>query len=121
MQFAEVARMAADDAGNGPVWARKKRRKRGGFGGALVGLIVTLVALFGALTIGLSIKEGSVAGAGTVIDGWIAVGKASVLRTIGKAPAAAEGAVDKAGDAATHTGKALKAGAAETVDTLKKQ
>lgn len=121
MRFPEVARMADNDSGHSPVWARSKRRRSGGGGGAFFGFLVFLLALFGALTIGLSIKERSVAGGGAMIDGWIAVGKTTVLRTIGKAPRAAEVAVDKAGDAAATTGDALQAGAAETVDTLKKQ
>ena len=118
MRFPEVVRMAEGDPG--PVWARSKRRRGNPLGG-LVGLIVTLLALFGALTFGLSIKEHSVAGAGAMIDGWIMVGKNEVMKAIGKAPEAAEVAADKAGDAAHSTGDALQAGAAETADTLKKQ
>lgn len=121
MRFPEVVRMADNDSGHSPSWARAKRRRRGGGGGAFLGLIVTLLVMFSVLIIGLSFKEGSVAGAGARVDGWIAVGKAKVLETVGKAPKAAEVAADKAGEAAVNTGDALKAGAAETADTLKKQ
>lgn len=121
MRFPEMARMADGDTGHSPVWARSKRRRGGAGGGAFFGFLVFLLAVFGAVTIGLSIKEKSVAGGGAVIDSWIATGKASVLQAVGKAPKAAEVAADKAGDAAANTGEALKAGAAETADTLKKQ
>jgi hypothetical protein len=123
MRFPEAVRMADGDSGHSPVWARSKRRKRGGGAGAgaFFGFIVFLLAVFGAVTIGLSIKERSVAGGGATIDGWIAVGKASVLEAVGKAPKTAGVAADKAGDTAAKTGDALKAGAAETAETLKKQ
>lgn len=121
MRFPEAVRMADGDGGHSPVWARSKRRRGGGGGGAFFGFIAFLLVVFAVVTIGLSIKEGSVAGGGAVIDGWIAVARTSVLQAVGKAPRAAEVAADKAGDAAKTTGQALKAGAAETADTLKKE
>lgn len=124
MKFPELVRMA-DDEGHNPVWARSKRRRSGGGAGGFIGLIVTLLALFGALTAVLAIKERSVAEGGAVIDGWIAAIVVQVRTATGqaveKAPEAAETAADKAGDAAARTGDALQAGAAETADQLKKQ
>jgi len=90
MRFPEVVHMT-DDAAHSPVWARTSKRRKSGGGGAFLGLIVTLLALFGALILGLSIKEGSVAGAGTMIDGWIVAGRTTILEAVGKAPATAEG------------------------------
>ena len=120
MKFPELVRMA-DDEGHNPVWARSKRRRSGGGAGGFIGLIVTLLALFGALTGVLAIKERSVAAGGEVIDGWIQAGWNSALKVVGKAPAAAEVAVDKAGNAAEKTGDALQAGAEKTADELKTQ
>jgi hypothetical protein len=52
----------ADDgenlSGAGPVWERRGRRSGGS--NPIVGLVVTLLALFGALTAGLAIAERSV-------------------------------------------------------------
>lgn len=115
MRFPEPVRMA-DDGDAGPVWARSKRR-RGGV--PIVGLIVTLLALFGALTAVLAIKEKSVAEAGGMIDGWISTGWSAAKGLVGKAPEAAEDAVDQAGDAAEKTGDALQAGAEKTAEELK--
>jgi len=119
MRFPEPVRMADDD-NSSPVWARSKRRRSRG-GAPLVGFLVTLLALFGALTAVLSIKERSVEAGGAVIDGWISAGWNSALLAVGKAPAAAEVAVDKAGNAAEKTGDALQAGAEKTTDELKTQ
>ena len=117
MRFPEPVRMA-DDGHDGPSWAR--RSKRGG-GVPIVGLLVTLLALFGALTAVLGIKERSVAAGGAMIDGWISTGWNSALKLVGKAPEAAEKAADEAGDAAEKTGDALQAGDATTAEELKKQ
>ena len=119
MRFPEPVRMAEDDSSS-PVWARSKKRRSGG-GAPLVGFLVTLLALFGALTAVMAIKERSVAAGGAVIDGWMIAGWNTALQAVGKAPAAAEVAADKAGNAAEKTGDALQAGAAETADQLKKQ
>ncbi len=122
MQFPEPIRMAEDS--HSPVWARSKRRSSGG-GSGLVGVLVTLLALFGALTAVLGIKERSLAEGGAIVDGWIAAGVAQVKTATGqaveKAPETAQAAADKAGAAAEKTGDALQAGAAETADQLKKQ
>ena len=122
MHFPEPVRMTDSDTGHSPVWARSKRRRSsGGGGGAFFGFLMFLLALFGAVVIGMSIKERSVAGGGAAIDGWIATGKATVMQAIGKAPAAADVAVETAGDAAAATGDAVQAEAAQTADALKKQ
>ena len=52
-----------------PVWA--KRRKRSGVH-PIVSAFVLLLALFGAVVIGASLRMGSVEKGGAVIDGWIA-------------------------------------------------
>jgi hypothetical protein len=118
MRFPEPVRMADDDQAS-PVWARTKRRSGGG--GGFVGLIVTLLALFGVLTAVLGIKEQSLAEGGAMMDGWITAGVNQGKTLIGQAPEAAEVAADKAGDAAGKTGAAVEAGAATTAETLKTQ
>lgn len=117
MRFPEPVRNS-DDAG-GPVWARKKRR--GGGGGGFVGLLVTLLALFGVLTAVLGIKEKSLAEGGAIMDRWITAGVDAVQKAAGKAPEAAKVAADKTGDTAEKTGDALEAGAANTAEELKTQ
>lgn len=117
MRFPEPVRMSEDHAS--PVWARSKRR--GGGGGGFVGLIVTLLALFGVLTAVLGIKEQSLAEGGALMDGWITAGVTAARELAGQAPEAAEVAADKAGEAAEKTGDALEAGAATTADELAKQ
>ncbi len=118
MRFPEPVRMSDEHAS--PVWARTKRRSGGG-GGGIVGLIVTLLALFGVLTAVLGVKERSLAEGGAMMDGWISAGMTQVRKLAGQAPEAAEVAADKAGDAAEKTGDALEAGAAATATELKKQ
>jgi len=109
----------ADDHAS-PVWARSKRRRSGG-GGGFVGLLVTLLALFGVLTAVLGIKERSLAEGGALMDGWIAAGVDQARKLAGQAPEAAEVAAEKAGEAAGKTGDALEAGAATTAEELKRQ
>ncbi|QTN19985.1 hypothetical protein HZ989_02570 [Brevundimonas sp. AJA228-03] len=118
MRFPEPVRMSDDHAS--PVWARTKRRSGGG-GGGFVGLLVTLLALFGVLTAVLGIKEQSLARGGALMDGWITAGVTSARGLVGQAPEAAESAADKAGAAAEKTGDALQAGAATTAKELKTQ
>lgn len=118
MRFPEPVRNADEHAS--PVWARTKRRGGGG-GGGFVGLIVTLLALFGVLTAVLGIKEQSLAEGGAMMDGWISAGVDQGRKLIGQAPEAAEVAVDKAGEAAEKTGDALEAGAATTAEKLQTQ
>lgn len=118
MRFPEPVRNADDHAS--PVWARSKKRRSGG-GGGFVGLIVTLLALFGVLTAVLGVKERSLAEGGALMDGWITAGVDQGRKLIGQAPEAAEVAADKAGDAAEKTGDALEAGAATTAQELQKQ
>ena len=117
MRFPEPVRNADDHAS--PVWARSKRR--GGGGGGFVGLIVTLLALFGVLTAVLGVKERSLAEGGALMDGWITAGVDQGRKLIGQAPEAAEVAADKAGAAAEKTGDALEAGAATTAEKLQQQ
>lgn len=113
MRFSEPVRMA-DDVEHRPVWARSKRRS----GNPLVGLIVTLLALFGVLTAVLGIKEKSLAEGGATMDGWISQGVDTVK---GRAPAAAEQAADATAAAAQKAGNAAEAGAAAASDSLKEQ
>lgn len=119
MRFPEPARMA--DGSEGPVWARQRRSSGGS---PIVGLIVTLLALFGALTIGLSIAERSVAKAGARIDGWIAPAVDQIGKLTGqaadKAEATGEKAVADVEKAADKTGDAVKAGADRTAKELEK-
>jgi hypothetical protein len=117
MRFPEVVRNS-DETSTSPVWARSKR-KRGPGAGPFIGFLVTLLALFGALTGVMAVKERSVAAGGAVIDGWISTGVQTVMKAAGKAPAAATVAADKAGATAEKTGDALQAGAAETADQMK--
>ncbi len=58
-----------------PVWAR--RRKKSAVH-PLISTVVVLLALFGAVVIGVSLRAGSVAKGGAVIDQWIATGKAKL-------------------------------------------
>ncbi|RZJ29020.1 MAG: hypothetical protein EON85_07790 [Brevundimonas sp.] len=113
MRFSEPVRMA-DDGDHSPVWARTKRRRGAN---PLVGILVTLLAVFGVLTAVLGIKERSLAEGGAIIDGWIAAGVATVR---GEAPKVADEAVDAAGNAAGKAGDAAQAGAAAATEELKK-
>lgn len=111
----------ADDgenqAGGSPVWERRGRRSGSN---PLVGLIVTLLALFGALTAGLAIAERSVAGAGERIDGWIATGWNTVRGIDGDDVAEAAGeAAEATGDAAAEAGDAVEEGADRAAEELK--
>ncbi len=112
MRFSEPVRMA-DDGEHSPVWARSKRRS----GNPVVSLLVTLLAIFGALTAVLGIKEKSLAGGGAMIDGWIAKGWHAVHK---EAPKVADQAAATAGNAAEKAGDAAQAGAAAASDELKK-
>jgi hypothetical protein len=113
MRFSEPVRMA-DDGDSSPVWARTKRRRGAN---PLVGILVTLLAIFGVLTAVLGIKERSLAEGGAIMDGWITSGVATVK---GEAPQVADEAVDAAGAAAEKAGDAAQAGAAAASDELKK-
>ena len=62
-----------------PVWA--KRRKRAGVH-PLLNLILILLALFGAVVIGVSLRMGSVEKGGAVIDYWLGQGGAHLERLI---------------------------------------
>jgi hypothetical protein len=112
----------ADDGDHGghtahnPVWARSRRRSGGN---PLVGILVTLLALFGAATAVLAIKERSIAAGGAVLDGWMAKGWSGVKSLAGQAPEAAETAAGEAGEAAAKTGDALQAGAEKTAQEMK--
>lgn len=88
MRFAEPTRMS--EGGSTPVWARAKRRRGGG--GGIVGLIVTLLALFGVMTGVLGVREGSLAQGGAVMDGWIAAAIEAGRELAGQAPQAVEAA-----------------------------
>jgi hypothetical protein len=110
MRFSEPARMA-DDGDHSPVWARTRRRS----GNPIVGILVTLLALFGVLTAVLGIKEQSLAEGGAMMDGWISKGVSTVRGVIpGAAGEAAEVAAETAGATAPT-------GAAPASDEMKKQ
>lgn len=113
MRFSEPVRMA-DDGEHSPVWARTKRRSGSN---PLVGIIVTLLALFGVLTAVLGVKEQSLAEGGAMMDGWITKGISTVR---GEATGVASDAADAAGSAAEKAGNAAEAGAAAASDEMKK-
>ena len=113
MRFSEPVRMA-DDGEHSPVWARTRRRS----GNPLMGILVTLLALFGVLTAVLGVKERSLAEGGAIMDGWISTGVATVK---GEGPGVADDAAVAAGAAAEKAGAAAQAGAAAASDALKKQ
>jgi hypothetical protein len=117
MRFPEPVRDS--DGHSSPVWARKKRRGAGA--GGLVGFLVTLLALFGALTAVLGVKEQSLCEGGALMDGWITAGVSAARELAGQAPEAAEAAAETAGAAAEKTGDALEAGAATTAQELRQQ
>ncbi|MDP2116904.1 MAG: hypothetical protein Q8J71_05880, partial [Brevundimonas sp.] len=97
-----------------PVWARSRRRS----GNPLVGIIVTLLALFGVLTAVLGVKEQSLAEGGAIMDGWISRGVSTVK---GEAPRVADEAAVAAAAAAGKAGDAAQAGAAAASDELKRE
>ena len=112
--------MADDSENHGdtrPAWERRSRRSGSN---PIVGLIVTLLALFGALTAGLSIAEQSVAGAGARIDGWISAGWNAVRGVdVEDAAEAASDAAVATGEAAAEAGDAVEAGAEAASEELK--
>ena len=112
MRFSEPVRMA--DGEHSPVWARKKHRRGAN---PVVGVIVTLLALFGVLTAVLGVKEKSLAEGGALMDRWIAQGVATVK---GEAPRVADEAADAAEAAADKAGDAAQAGAAAASEELKR-
>lgn len=113
MRFSEPVRMT-DDGEHSPVWARTKRRR----GIPLMGIIVTLLALFGVLMAGLGVKEQSLAEGGALMDGWITTAVSTVT---GGAAGATDEVVEAVSDAAGNAGDAAQAGAAAASDELKKQ
>jgi hypothetical protein len=62
-----------------PVWAR--RRKRSGVH-PFLNLILILLALFGAMVIGVSLRMGSVEKGGAVVDRWLAIGSVQLEKAI---------------------------------------
>lgn len=111
MRFPQPVRDS--DGHSSPVWARKKRRGAGA--GGLVGFVVTLLALFGALTAALGIKEQSLAEGGAMMDGWITAGVNAARELAGQTPEAgeaAEAAAETAGEAAATAAAATAAPAA---------
>ena len=107
----------ADGGEHSPVWARTKRRSGGN---ALVGIIVTFLALFGVLTAVLGVKEQSLAEGGAMMDGWITKSIATV-RGVFPGDAEAAAAADGAEAAAGTAGPAAVAGAAAASDGMKKE
>lgn len=117
MKFSKPVRMADEDGG-APSWARPKRRRSGS---PVINFFVTLLALFGALTAVLGVKEQSMAEGGVIIDSWITAGWEGARRLAGQAPEVAGAAVDKAGAAAARTGDALQGGAGTTTPDTRTQ
>lgn len=111
-----------DSGDHGPVWSRTSRRRGGN---PLVGLIVTLLALFGALTAVLGVKERSVAEGGEIIDNWISAGWAGAKRLAGRADEeiaeGAETAVEETGEALQAAGEAVEEGADGAAERLQGQ
>jgi hypothetical protein len=70
-----------------PVWA--KRRKRSSVN-PLLNMLIALLALFGGVVIGVSLRMGSVEKGGAVIDQWIALAAAKWNEAAG-APTAPPG------------------------------
>ena len=107
------------DEDHRPAWERGRRR---GGGNPLVGLIVTLLALFGALTAGLGIAERSVGEAGDRIDGWISTGWNAVTGAaddgVAAAAAVAAEVVQEAGEAVQSAGEAVEGAADEAAENL---
>ena len=108
------------DEDHRPAWERGRRR--GGGSNPLVGLIVTLLALFGALTAGLGIAERSVGEAGERIDGWISTGWNTVTGAADdvdeEAAAVAEEVVQESGEAVQSAGEAVEGAADEAAENL---
>lgn len=100
------------------MWARSKRRRGGP---PVVGFIVTLLALFGALTAVLGIKERSVAEGGAVIDGWLSTGWNEIKEITGQADEATDEALADTAEAAGRAGSALSEGAGNAVEELQKE
>lgn len=63
-----------------PVWA--KRRKRTGAVHPLLNLTIVLLALFGAVVAGVSLRLGSVEKGGVVIDRWMVLAGAQLEKAI---------------------------------------
>jgi len=116
MRFPEAAHMP-DDGGEAPVWAR--RASRGG-GNPLVALIFALLAMVGALCIGLAIYDKSFAAGGARIDGWIAPVTSQIGKMTGKAADTAEAAADDAGDAAGEAADTAGEAAQDAGDAAEK-
>lgn len=116
MRFPQAAHMPDDGHGDHsapahsssgstdtPVWARRSGRSGGG--GGIFTLIFVLLALVGALSIGLAIYDKSFAAGGARIDGWIKPATDQIAKMTGKAGAKAE---DAAGDPAAAAGDAAE-------------
>ena len=86
MRFPQAVRMA-DMGDAAPAWARKKRRSGSP---PVIGLLVVLLALFGALTGVLGVKEQSLSRGGAIIDGWITAAWNGALTLVGQQPETGE-------------------------------
>jgi len=117
MRFPEAAHMPDGSGEAAPVWAR--RAAGGGGGNPLVALIFAILAMVGALCIGLAIYDKSFAAGGARIDGWIKPLTAQIGKMTGQAgdqaedaaadaEAAAGDAAEAAGDAAKEAGEAAE-------------
>jgi len=121
MQFLQPVRMADDSGGSGPVWSRARRHKSGG-GFPVVGLIVGALALLGATTAGLAVRERSFAGAGETLDTALAAvidfGRGLVGQAGEEATEAADETAEAAEAAAEKAAAAASAGAEAARDEL---
>lgn len=84
MRFFTLTRAAA--GAEGPIWSRPRKRKRKFSAAPLVNTVLALLALIGALTLVLSIRERSVEAAGRTMDGWIATVWSEGQTLIGRTP-----------------------------------
>jgi hypothetical protein len=118
MRFPQPLRMA-DDGGHGPVWTRAKRRSGGN---PVVGVVIGALALLGAVTGGLAIKERSFAGAGETLDAGLAAvidfGRGLVGQAGEEAAEAADDTAAAAEAAAEKAAAAASAGADAARDEL---
>lgn len=67
-----------------PVWARRRKRQSG-LASALSRVIIALLALFGGMVLGVSLRVGSVTKGGAVIDRWIAKGQLECTKALEQA------------------------------------
>ncbi len=95
MSSHEAERMRDDTYESAPVWARRTSRGGGG-GNPLVALLFALLAMTGALCLGLAIWQKSFAEGGAYIDRWIAPVTSQIADWLGQAGGEVEETVESA-------------------------